>query len=189
MPNPGCQLCAMAFVAWSVGASPVATIHGLAAMSAAPWTHTRSVVFALCFTVVPALLVVVVCWWSETSKSDLLAHPFDGERLHQQECRTRREHACEARSSETQVSNQRNLCLHSFELELKWPGDSQGCTLEMTSPPKKKTKQKTKTRLPGLHTRDDLATNKKQDSQGCTLEMNSPPAPPPKNIPRAAHSR
>jgi hypothetical protein len=66
MPNPGCQLCAIAFVAWSVGPSPVAAIHGLATMGAAPWTHTLSVVFAQGFTVVPAFLVVVVCWYDTT---------------------------------------------------------------------------------------------------------------------------
>jgi hypothetical protein len=93
MPYRGCHFCAIAFVACCVVPSPVATIHGLAAMGAAPWTNTRSVVFALGFTVVPAFHVVVVCFWSEISKIDLLAHPFDDERLHQQECRTTREHA------------------------------------------------------------------------------------------------
>ena len=36
----------------------------------------------------------------DTAEIDLLAHPFDGERLHQHECRTTREHACEARTIE-----------------------------------------------------------------------------------------
>ena len=69
-------------------------------MGAAPWTHTRSVVFAQGLLVVPTFLVVVVCRWIEIAESDLLAQPFDGERLRQHERRTTREHACEASLSE-----------------------------------------------------------------------------------------